>query len=182
MEELGSDRKLYWDYAKYLSEQTDEGRTLTSVAEELSINLQLASKLRKAYKLYVLEYGIAKNRLERLSIYDLHDAHGRTLQLVKDKKSAENLISLLQSGRDFNDIRREAKAAPKTRAEHVIEKMGSRLEYWTVPKSKMAKYGDVFNIIEKYRQLISKSREHPLDAESLLVDCFVELSKLYVEG
>lgn len=181
MERLRNSSKSYWDHAEYITRETQQGRTLTSVAEELSISLQNASKYRTAYKRYVLEYGIDIKILERMSIYDLHDAHGKALQLVKDKESAEHLVNLLRNGRDFNDIRKEAKVAAKPRAEHVIEDIEKRQKAFRVSKSRASKHTGIVSIVGKYHKLISECRDNPMKAERLLVDCFVEVSNLYVE-
>ncbi len=181
MEELGSNRESYWDNAEYISKRTQEGETLTSVAEELSIRVPQASKLRKAYELYVLKYGISMKALERISIYDLHDAHGKALQLVKDKESAERLVELLRSGRDFNDIRKEAKVASKPRAEHIIEDVENRLKVSRVSKRTALRHASIIGVVEKYHKSISECRDNPIKAERLLVDCFLEVSNLYVE-
>ena len=182
MEKIGSNRKSYWENAEYTSQKTREGQTLTSVAEELSISLQLASKLRKAYELYVLEYGIDMKVLERVSIYDLHDAHGKALKLVKDKESAERLVNLLRNGKDFNEIRKEAKVAAKSRAEHVIEDVKRRLAILKVAKVKTPKRIEISHIVEKYHMSISQCRDNPVKAERLLVDCFVEIASTYIDS
>jgi hypothetical protein len=109
-----NNKRAYWDFGKYVHERLQEGSRLKDVTTELEEqakkynmrypNESLLSRLKTAYKTYVLEFGIPLEELEHVSAYDMWKAH--KLKYARNRKEARELIARLKGGESFRSIQK----------------------------------------------------------------------------
>ena len=182
---LASDKRAYWEFGKFLSEHTDSGLTVKDALTELAGELEgtgwkapdkgIASKLKKAYKIYIEKYGMSLDELAELSALNLYEAYTE-LGMAQNKKEAVELIGRLNAGEKFNKIRNGEGASKKTKAEQYIKAIAKSAN--SVNTKDRTNSAEVEQLLQSYQASITAQRGNSPIADQLFVEFNLKLIDL----
>ena len=186
---LTSQKRAYWEFGKYISESSNAGLSVREILRRLEEELEgtelraphegTASKLRKAYEIYVQTYGFDIEDLEDISALNLWQAYTE-LKITQTQQDASALVNRLNAGEKFNKIRAEEGASKKSKAEHYIEAINNSIT--SDRGSNQEKMKEVRELIKKYKTLIGTQRRDTSKADQLFIEYSLQLIKIALKN